>query len=222
MASANCPITTELISDYAAGRLEAEDVRVIEEAIGRDKAIATAIAAARKVNSRMIISFARHVEAEIVVPRQRRKKLRAGRGPIGPRHAAEHKSRSLTTTLSAAWNMIAGPVPRQGCLEFKGVNGHHLPSRAGGADARQFNRRRNAAIGVERRVVEARINRLDPVSASGHRARLQASAAGEDVAIMGEHPPGGASTSPRTPEGRRRSIAALWRGRPMAGGATPG
>jgi len=69
MASANCPITTELISDYAAGRLEAEDVRVIEEAIGRDEAIATAIAAARKVNSRMIISLARHVEAEIVIPR---------------------------------------------------------------------------------------------------------------------------------------------------------
>jgi len=67
MASANCPITTELISDYAAGRLEAEDVRVIEEAIGRDEAIATAIAAARKVNSRMIKSFARHVE--IAIPR---------------------------------------------------------------------------------------------------------------------------------------------------------
>ena len=44
-------------------------MRVIEEAIGRDEAIATAIAAARKVNSRMIISLARHVEAEIVIPR---------------------------------------------------------------------------------------------------------------------------------------------------------
>ena len=63
--------------------------------------------------------------------------------------------------------MTAGPVPRQGCLEFKGVNGRHQPSRAGGADARKLNRRRNAAIGVERRVVEAHINRLDPISASG-------------------------------------------------------
>ena len=51
MASANYPITTELISDYAGGRLDAEDVRVIEEAIDHDEAIATAVAAARKVNS---------------------------------------------------------------------------------------------------------------------------------------------------------------------------
>lgn len=69
MASANCPITTELISDYAAGRLEAEDVRVIEEAIGRDEAIATAVAAARKVNSRMTISFARRVDRETAITR---------------------------------------------------------------------------------------------------------------------------------------------------------
>ena len=67
MASANYPITTELISDYAGGRLDAKDVRVIEEAIGRDKAIATAIAAARKVNSRMTISLARRVEAEFAI-----------------------------------------------------------------------------------------------------------------------------------------------------------
>ena len=62
MASANCKITAELISDYAAGRLDPEDVRVIEEAIGRDEAIATAVAAARKVNWRMTISLARPVE----------------------------------------------------------------------------------------------------------------------------------------------------------------
>ena len=68
MASANCPITTELISDYAAGRLEAEDVRIIEEAIDHDEAIATAVTAARRVNSRMIISLARRVEAEIAIP----------------------------------------------------------------------------------------------------------------------------------------------------------
>ena len=84
--------------------------------------------------------------------------------PISPIAAS---IRWFTTNLSAAWNRSAGPVPPQGCLEFKGVNGHHLPSRADGADARQLNRRRNAAIGVERRVVEAHINRLDPVSPSG-------------------------------------------------------
>jgi len=61
MASANYPITTELISDYAGGRLDAEDVRVIEEAIDHDEAIATAVAAARKVDSRMTISLARRV-----------------------------------------------------------------------------------------------------------------------------------------------------------------
>jgi anti-sigma-K factor RskA len=59
MASANCPITTELISDYAAGRLDVEDVRVIEAAIDHDQAIATAVAAARRVNARMTISLAR-------------------------------------------------------------------------------------------------------------------------------------------------------------------
>jgi anti-sigma factor RsiW len=69
MASANCPISTELISDYAAGRLDAKDVLVIEEAIGRDEAIADAVAAARKVNSRMTIALARRVEAEIAITR---------------------------------------------------------------------------------------------------------------------------------------------------------
>ena len=83
--------------------------------------------------------------------------------PISPIAAS---SRWFTTKLSAAWNRSAGPVPPQGCLEFKGVNGHHLPSRAVGADARQLNRRRNAAIGEERRVVEAHIDRLDPVGSS--------------------------------------------------------
>ena len=74
MASANYPITTELISDYAGGRLDAEDVRVIEEAIDHDEAIATA----RKVDSRMTISLARRVaghrthalEAQAITGRQ--------------------------------------------------------------------------------------------------------------------------------------------------------
>jgi anti-sigma factor RsiW len=78
MASANYPISTELISDYAGGRLDAEDVRVIEEAIDHDEAIATAVAAARKVDSRMTISLARRVaghrthalEAQVITGRQ--------------------------------------------------------------------------------------------------------------------------------------------------------
>lgn len=65
MISANCPVTTELISDYAAGRLDPEDVRVIEEAIDGDEAIAAAVAAARKVNSRMTKSLARPLEREL-------------------------------------------------------------------------------------------------------------------------------------------------------------
>jgi anti-sigma factor RsiW len=69
MNNTNCPITAELISDYAAGRLDPEDVRVIEEAIGRDEAIATAVAAARKVNCRMTISLARPVEEGAAITR---------------------------------------------------------------------------------------------------------------------------------------------------------
>ena len=53
MSNANTNITTELISDYAAGRLDAEDARVIEETIKHDEVIATAVAAARQVNLRM-------------------------------------------------------------------------------------------------------------------------------------------------------------------------
>jgi anti-sigma factor RsiW len=69
MTNINYPITTELISDYAAGRLDPEDVRVIEEAITRDEALATAVAAARRVNSRMTISLARPVMAETAITR---------------------------------------------------------------------------------------------------------------------------------------------------------
>ena len=53
MSNANSHITTELISDYAAGRLDAEDARVVEETIKHDEAIATAVAAAHQVNLRM-------------------------------------------------------------------------------------------------------------------------------------------------------------------------
>jgi hypothetical protein len=46
-------ITTELISDFAGGRLDAEDAQIIQEAINRDEIIATAVADARRVNARM-------------------------------------------------------------------------------------------------------------------------------------------------------------------------
>ena len=51
-------ITPDLISDYVAGRLDADDAHVVEEALEHDKAVATAVAAARKVKSRMARSFA--------------------------------------------------------------------------------------------------------------------------------------------------------------------
>ena len=53
MSIANSNITTELISDFAAGRLDAEDAQVIQEAINHDEVIATAVADACRVNSRM-------------------------------------------------------------------------------------------------------------------------------------------------------------------------
>jgi anti-sigma factor RsiW len=89
MTGANCPITAALISDYAAGRLDPEDARVIEEAIGRDEAIADAVAAARKVNSRMTASLARPVETETAITRQRRKKLRAWVSSVPLCHLAD-------------------------------------------------------------------------------------------------------------------------------------
>ena len=58
MANANSKISAEFISDYAADRLDAEDARVIEEAINRDEGIAAAVAAARQVHSRMTIALA--------------------------------------------------------------------------------------------------------------------------------------------------------------------
>jgi anti-sigma factor RsiW len=58
MANANCKITAELISDYAAGRLDVEDVQVMEEAINHDEDVAAAVAAARRVDARMTIALA--------------------------------------------------------------------------------------------------------------------------------------------------------------------
>ena len=51
-------ITTELLSDFAAGRLDAEDAQVIQDAINHDDVIATAVADACRVNSQMNLWFA--------------------------------------------------------------------------------------------------------------------------------------------------------------------
>ena len=76
MASANCKITAELISDYAAGRLDVEDVQIVEEAINRDEDVAAAVAAARRVDARMTTALA---ASKLGVP-----KPRLGSSPWGP------------------------------------------------------------------------------------------------------------------------------------------
>jgi anti-sigma-K factor RskA len=53
MSITNSSITTELISDFAAGRLDEEDARAVQEAIDHDEAVATAVLDARRVASRM-------------------------------------------------------------------------------------------------------------------------------------------------------------------------
>jgi hypothetical protein len=52
MSVTNSNITTELISDFAGGKLDAEDAQVIQE-VNHDEVIATAVADARRVNARM-------------------------------------------------------------------------------------------------------------------------------------------------------------------------
>ena len=76
MASANCKITAELISDYAAGRLDVEEVQVMEEASNRDEDVAAAVAAARRVDARMTTALA---ASKPGVPRPR-----LGSSPAGP------------------------------------------------------------------------------------------------------------------------------------------
>ena len=46
-------ITPDLISDYVAGRLDARETDLIENAMSRNRDIAAAVAAARKLNSRI-------------------------------------------------------------------------------------------------------------------------------------------------------------------------
>ena len=76
MASANCKLTAEFISDYAAGRLDVEEVQVMEEAINRDEEVAAAVAAARRVDARMTTALAASM---LGVPRPR-----LGSSPAGP------------------------------------------------------------------------------------------------------------------------------------------
>jgi hypothetical protein len=49
----NSNITTDLISDFAGGRLDVEDAQIVQEAINRDEIIATAVADACRVNARI-------------------------------------------------------------------------------------------------------------------------------------------------------------------------
>jgi hypothetical protein len=53
MSIRNSIITTEFISDFASGRLDAEDAQIVQEAINHDEVIATAVADACRVNARM-------------------------------------------------------------------------------------------------------------------------------------------------------------------------
>jgi anti-sigma factor RsiW len=68
MASANCKITAELISDYAAGRLDVEEVQVMEAASNRDEDVAAAVAAARRLDARMTTALA---ASKLGVPKPR-------------------------------------------------------------------------------------------------------------------------------------------------------
>jgi hypothetical protein len=105
----------------------------------------------------------------------RQTNCRSGKSPhhCGPTRSALRflsnaaLNKSYTIVLNPAGNRRPGAILSQGRLELEGVNGHHLSSRAGGADARQLDRRRNATIGEERQVVEAHIKRLDPVGTGG-------------------------------------------------------
>ena len=54
----NSNITTELIADFAAGRLNTEDTRAVQEAIDHDQDIATAVLDARSVVSRVNVWLA--------------------------------------------------------------------------------------------------------------------------------------------------------------------
>ena len=76
MASANCKITAELISDYAAGRLDVEDVQVMEAASNRYEDVAATVVAARRVDARMTTALA---ASRLGVP-----KPRLGSSPAGP------------------------------------------------------------------------------------------------------------------------------------------
>ena len=58
MSIANSTITTELISDFAAGRLDEEDAQAVQEAIDHDEVIATAVLDARRVALRMNVWLA--------------------------------------------------------------------------------------------------------------------------------------------------------------------
>jgi len=51
-------ITPDLISDYAAGRLDRKDAAIVEALMSRHKGVAAAVSEARQLNSRMGRYFA--------------------------------------------------------------------------------------------------------------------------------------------------------------------
>jgi hypothetical protein len=58
MSISNANISTELISDFAAGRLDAEDAQAVQEAIEHDEAVAITVLDARMLASRMNVWLA--------------------------------------------------------------------------------------------------------------------------------------------------------------------
>lgn len=58
MSPVSPQITPDLISDYAAGRLDGREADLIESAMSRNGEIAAAVTAARKLNSRIGRYFA--------------------------------------------------------------------------------------------------------------------------------------------------------------------
>jgi hypothetical protein len=58
MSISKSNITTDLIADFAAGRLGTEDTQAVQEAADHDLVIATAVLDARRVVSRMAIWMA--------------------------------------------------------------------------------------------------------------------------------------------------------------------
>jgi anti-sigma factor RsiW len=62
MSALHPRITPDLISDYVAGRLDAPEAAAIESIMARHEAVAAAVTAARKINSRMGRYFSQRLQ----------------------------------------------------------------------------------------------------------------------------------------------------------------